>query len=539
MIRARERDEYFPVYFVEPYQGNETALGFDLASNQTRKTSLSQSRDTGKTTATSRIILVQDTANQPGFLVFAPVYRKQALLTSSDDRRKNLMGFVLGVFRIGNIVEHSLGNLSPKQIRVFLYDQSAPENDRFLHSYSPRTDETTGLPASKRDDGWQGQLRHEGTVHVADRTWMAVLTPTDDYVAAKKSWQPWAALTAGLLFTAFLAGYLFISISRARQIERLVEERTQANADLQTEINERKQAEVLYRTLSEMSFAGIYVIQDGVFKFVNRTASSYSGYADSGHLDDDHGLIGKPVRSIVHPEDREHARVCGREMLRELRSIPYEYRIITKNGEIRWIMETVASIHYEGRPAVLGTAMDITEVKAAQKELGEAKALESSILSAIPHAVMGARNRHIIFANEGVEHVFGWNREELINQNTRILFRSDEAYEDFGANLYKALGQKKMVSGEFDAHFRHKDGRNLICRVTASRIGETLADNYITTTIEDVTDLRTIQMQLLQSEKMSSIGQLAAGVAHEINNPTSYVSSNLKTLGSYFDSLTG
>jgi signal transduction histidine kinase len=94
-----------------------------------------------------------------------------------------------------------------------------------------------------------------------------------------------------------------------------------------------------------------------------------------------------------------------------------------------------------------------------------------------------------------------------------------------------------MDSGEFDAHFRHKDGRNLICRVTASRIGETLADNYITTTIEDVTDLRTIQMQLLQSEKMSSIGQLAAGVAHEINNPTSYVSSNLKTLGSYFDSL--
>ena len=70
--------------------------------------------------------------------------------------------------------------------------------------------------------------------------------------------------------------------------------------------------------------------------------------------------------------------------------------------------------------------------------------------------------------------------------------------------------------------------------MTASRIGETLTDQYITTTIEDVTDLRNIQMQLLQSEKMSSIGQLAAGVAHEINNPTGYVSSNLKTLEEYF-----
>jgi PAS domain S-box-containing protein len=302
------------------------------------------------------------------------------------------------------------------------------------------------------------------------------------------------------------------------------------------DITDRKRAEELYRTLSEMSFAGIYVIQDGIFNFVNHTASSYSGYADSCHLDhDDHGLIGKTALSIVHPEDRESVRRHGREMLKGLRSIPYEYKIVTKTGEVRWIMETVASIYYEGRRAVLGTAMDITEVKEAQKELEEAKVLESSILSAIPHAVMGVRDRHIIFANEGAVHVFGWNREELIGKSTRIMFRSDEAHADFGAALYPTLEQKKTVSGEYDVHFRHKDGRNLICRVTASRIGEILTDRYITATIEDVTDLRNIQMQLLQSEKMSSIGQLAAGVAHEINNPTGYVSSNLNTLEEYFD----
>jgi PAS domain S-box-containing protein len=181
--------------------------------------------------------------------------------------------------------------------------------------------------------------------------------------------------------------------------------------------------------------------------------------------------------------------------------------------------------------------MDITEVKMAQKELEEAKALESSILSAIPHAVMGIKNRHIIFANEGVEIIFGWTREELIGKSTRILFRSDEAYEDVGATIYTTLEKKNTISQEYEAHYRHKDGRNLICRVTASRIGETLTDQYITTTIEDVSNLRNIQIQLLQSEKMSSIGQLAAGVAHEINNPTGYVSSNLKTLEEYFDSI--
>ena len=105
----------------------------------------------------------------------------------------------------------------------------------------------------------------------------------------------------------------------------------------------------------------------------------------------------------------------------------------------------MTTIPYEGKPAVLGNSMDISEFKEAQRKLEDLKALESSILATIPHAVMGARNRHIIFVNEGVDNVFGWKREELINKSTRILFRSDEAYEDFGTALYTTLEKKKTV----------------------------------------------------------------------------------------------
>ena len=181
--------------------------------------------------------------------------------------------------------------------------------------------------------------------------------------------------------------------------------------------------------------------------------------------------------------------------------------------------------------------MDISQLKEAQQKLGEMQALESSILAAIPHAVLGIEKRRIIFANEGVENVFGWTREELIGKSTRILFRSDEAYEAVGSTMYTTLEKKNTVSQEYEAHYQHKDGRNLICRVTTSRVDGKLTDKHITATIEDVTDLRNIQMQLLQSEKMSSIGQLAAGVAHEINNPTGYVGSNLETLEEYFVSI--
>jgi hypothetical protein len=75
---------------------------------------------------------VQEKANRPGFLVFAPAYRKHTPLVTVEDRRSNLLGFVLGVFHIGDIVEHSLTHLKQQQINLTRYDQSAPKNEGFL-----------------------------------------------------------------------------------------------------------------------------------------------------------------------------------------------------------------------------------------------------------------------------------------------------------------------------------------------------------------------------------------------------------------------
>ncbi|MBL7134087.1 MAG: CHASE domain-containing protein, partial [Phycisphaerae bacterium] len=93
MVRAPRRQEYFPVYFVEPYKGNEIALGFDLASSPARLEALNRSCDMGKAAATARVTLVQETGRQFGLLVFLPVYKKGAPTDSVDDRRANLEGF--------------------------------------------------------------------------------------------------------------------------------------------------------------------------------------------------------------------------------------------------------------------------------------------------------------------------------------------------------------------------------------------------------------------------------------------------------------
>jgi len=243
MVRAARRDEYFPVYFVAPYKGNEVALGFDLASNPTRLEALNRSRDTGKMTATARITLVQETGRQLGVLVFLPVYRKGAPTGAVQDRRANLEGFVLGVFRIGDFLKSALSRLEPHGVDVALYDKSAPVGERFLAFHSSRL---RRVPAEMPDDADAHAprgLHRAATLDVAGRKWLVLCTPAPEFLAIGRNWQAWAVLSVGLVFTGFLMAYFLVTIRRTLQVERLAADLSQANAKLRTEVTERKRAE--------------------------------------------------------------------------------------------------------------------------------------------------------------------------------------------------------------------------------------------------------------------------------------------------------
>jgi len=135
------------------------------------------------------------------------------------------------------------------------------------------------------------------------------------------------------------------------------------------DITERKlaekalqESEELYRVLAEKSFAGVYVVQNGRFRFLNSNAATYAGYRPKE-------LLGKESIKLVHIEDREQLQKNAVEMLRGKRTYPYEFRIITRDGQIRWLMEMVTSIFWNGKRAVLGNCMDLTERKMAEEEI--------------------------------------------------------------------------------------------------------------------------------------------------------------------------
>jgi PAS domain S-box-containing protein len=213
----------------------------------------------------------------------------------------------------------------------------------------------------------------------------------------------------------------------------------------------------------------------------------------------DKEMLGMESVLLIHPEDRKKAKECAVKMLKGEITSPYQFRIIAKDGSVKWIQETVNAITFKGKRAVLGNSMDITAKSEEAEKLREFLALQNALLDALPIAVMGMHARRIVLANHAVEDVFGWKPEELIGRGTRVLYRSDEDYEQVGKSVYKVLKKQRTFKTEFPC--RRKGGKNIVCLVSVARIGESLQDDRIIATYEDITERKRAEKALEESER--------------------------------------
>ena len=173
---------------------------------------------------------------------------------------------------------------------------------------------------------------------------------------------------------------------------------------------EKKRAEDLYRTLAEDSLAAVFIVQDGKFRFINAAVASM-GYSPGE-------LIGRDSDAIIHPEDRDIVKKMGREMLRGEHTAPYEYRIVTKQGQIRWLMQIVSPILHEGRPAILGNATDITELRRAEEALKKALNFRQQLIDALPVPVFYKDSACVYLGcNRAFEQFFGQKRKEIVGKS--------------------------------------------------------------------------------------------------------------------------
>jgi PAS domain S-box-containing protein len=143
---------------------------------------------------------------------------------------------------------------------------------------------------------------------------------------------------------------------------------------------DRKQAEEELEQSRRNALIGSYIAQDGKFLYVNSEFTRITTYTESE-------LLGTHPLEIVHPDYKEHVRDSAVKMLKGECSVPYEFCIVTRHGEVKWIMETVTPIQYSRKPAALGYFMDVTSMKQAEKERQEKERLQGvlELVGAVGH----------------------------------------------------------------------------------------------------------------------------------------------------------
>ena len=149
------------------------------------------------------------------------------------------------------------------------------------------------------------------------------------------------------------------------QLQKELNTLRQRVTELEASKNQLTQYEEILKVFRTNMPIGLFIIQDGRFKFVNDNLRTL--LAD---VSDE--IIESYSMKLVYPDDRERVRDNAIKILRGESAKPYKYRIIDKEGQIRWLLESVSSIQYQGKRAILGHAMDITEQEMAEEKLEEA-----------------------------------------------------------------------------------------------------------------------------------------------------------------------
>ncbi len=191
----------------------------------------------------------------------------------------------------------------------------------------------------------------------------------------------------------------------------------------------RESYDQLFKTIFLNSPTGKYVGQSGKLVLCNPAFEKITGHRKHDLRDVEH-------LSLVVPDDRERVRRDAIRMLKGLRKTPYQFRVCTRRGEVRWVTETVVSIVYHGRRAVLGNFIDITERIKVEDDLLSSRDLLQNVIDATPDwmCVKDLEHKYVL-VNKSFAQAQHLSPQDMIGRPDTDFFAEDLCL----GNLHKGI----------------------------------------------------------------------------------------------------
>ena len=269
------------------------------------------------------------------------------------------------------------------------------------------------------------------------------------------------------------------------------------------DITERRQAEedrdrFFSLSLDMLCIAGL----DGYFKRINPAFEKTLGYTSKE-------LLASRFFNFIHPDDVSATLTEIDKLARGIETIGFENRYRCKDGSYKWLQWNATP--YE--QLLYCVARDVTENKQTQEKIHEQAALLDVATDAI---MVRSLQNQILFWNQGAENLYGFTVEEALDKNANEML-----YPDSFLPEWEEIQQKLFESGKWEGELKQfTKARNEI--IVASRWSlmrdERGNPKSIFIVNTDITAKKKLETQFLRAQRLESIGTLAGGIAHDLNN---------------------